>query len=342
MVLGLEQTINGFSKTVVDELLVQEVGLGVLFLLAFANGANDVGKSVAPLVDDPRSLRSRSARRALLWGGILSGLGSLSAILLSGRLFQIFTQRMVETTPTPSFALAALAGATGWVLIATFLKLPVSTTHAIIGAIVIQAVYLYGLGNVQWGTLGLRVLLPLAAGPVVALLATYVLGRLGSRLRTKKVGENHSSLTEWGSSGATSYARGINDAPKIAALGSFLLFGSLVTVNWFPYAIVSVAVVLGALVLGHKVTETVLREAPLDQEKRLRAGFTTAALVSAGAVLGTPLSTTHMHSGAIEGTRRGLDGIVRTILKDSLLPWCVTFPLAGILAIAVSFLAGRI
>jgi PiT family inorganic phosphate transporter len=323
-------------------LLVQEVGLGVLFLLAFANGANDVGKSVAPLVDDPKSLRSRSAHRALLWGGILSGLGSLSAILLSGRLFQIFTQRMVETTPTPTFALAALAGATGWVLIATFLKLPVSTTHAIIGAIVIQAVYLYGLGNVQWSTLGLRVLLPLAAGPVVALLATYVLGGIASRLRTKKVGENHSSLTEWGSSGATSYARGINDAPKIAALGSFLLFGSLVTINWFPYAIVSVAVVLGALVLGHKVTETVLREAPLDQEKRLRAGFTTAALVSAGAVLGTPLSTTHMHSGAIEGTRRGLEGIVRTILKDSLLPWCVTFPLAGIFAIAVSFLAGRI
>jgi PiT family inorganic phosphate transporter len=203
-------------------------------------------------------------------------------------------------------------------------------------------VYLYGLGNVQWSTLGLRVLLPLAAGPVVALLATYVLGGIASRLRTKKVGENHSSLTEWGSSGATSYARGINDAPKIAALGSFLLFGSLVTINWFPYAIVSVAVVLGALVLGHKVTETVLREAPLDQEKRLRAGFTTAALVSAGAVLGTPLSTTHMHSGAIEGTRRGLEGIVRTILKDSLLPWCVTFPLAGIFAIAVSFLAGRI
>jgi inorganic phosphate transporter, PiT family len=338
----LEQTINGFSKTLLDELLVQEVGLGVLFVLAFANGANDVGKSVAPLVDDPKSLKSRSARRALLWGGILSGLGSLSAILLSGRLFQIFTQRMVETTPTPPFALAALAGATVWILIATLVKLPVSTTHAIIGAIVIQAVYLYGLGDIQWDTLGLRVLLPLAAGPVIALLTTSVLGRISSRLRTQKVAENRTSITEWGSSGATSYARGINDAPKIAALGSFLLFGSLTTVNWFPYAIVSVAVVLGALVLGHKVTETVLAEAPIDQEKRLRAGFTTAALVSAGAILGTPLSTTHMHRGAIEGARHGLGGIVRTILKESLLPWCVTFPVAGILAIAVSFLAGRI
>ena len=31
-------------------MLVEEVGLSVLFVLAFANGANDVGKSVASLM----------------------------------------------------------------------------------------------------------------------------------------------------------------------------------------------------------------------------------------------------------------------------------------------------
>src|SRR2546428_13363335 len=50
-------------------MLVEEVGLGTLFVLAFANGANDVGKSVAPLVGDGGPLRSHSARRAFLWGG---------------------------------------------------------------------------------------------------------------------------------------------------------------------------------------------------------------------------------------------------------------------------------
>jgi len=72
---------------------VEELGLAALFALAFANGANDAGKSVASLMM-PGPSGSPPKRRALLWGGFFTGVGSVTAILISGRLFSVFTRRV--------------------------------------------------------------------------------------------------------------------------------------------------------------------------------------------------------------------------------------------------------
>ena len=130
------------------------VGLGVLFILAFGNGANDAGKSIVSLMMDPQTAGFRPTYRALMWGGIFTGLGSLSAILISGRLFAVFTpQTLLQTTPAFSFVLAALMGAAAWVIAATIIRIPVSTTHAIVGSIVFQAAYLFGMSSLEWNFL---------------------------------------------------------------------------------------------------------------------------------------------------------------------------------------------
>ncbi len=315
------------------------MGLAALFALAFVNGANDVGKSVAPLVGSAGLSVSGGVRRALFWGAAFAGVGSACAIFLSGRLFLVFTQDLVVRTPTATFALAALAGAAVWVLIATLFRLPVSTTHAIVGAIVFQAVYLYGISNVEWGALGLRVLLPLSVSPFAALVVTYLLGRLSSRRRATSESPRRGGVFHWLSAAATAFARGINDAPKMASLGSFFLLGALQGAVWLPYIVVAVAVVLGSLVWGHRVTKTLTgRVARLDDDSRLRAGFTTAALVSVGTLFGAPVSTTHVSAGAATGTRAEEKEVLWTAARVEVLPWFVTFPVAGILAIAVLFL----
>src|SRR3989442_1368829 len=121
-------------------------------------------------------------RKPVIWGGMFTGIGSVSAILISGRLFAVFTpQSLLRNTPESSFVLAALPGATLWILAATLLRLPVSSTHAIIGALVLLAVYLFGVSVVQWGFLLYRVVLPLAGGPIAALVGVYLLDRLTRR-----------------------------------------------------------------------------------------------------------------------------------------------------------------
>ncbi len=321
---------------------IPEVGLAVLFVLAFANGANDVGKSVASLVHVGPG--GSIGRRPLLWGGFFSGIGSISAVLVAGRLFSTFTpQKIVNASISSSFVLAVLIAAALWILAATLVRLPVSTTHAILGAIMLQGVFLFGVSSLAWDFLTVRVLIPLAGGPLAALIGIYLFERLIRRPKVvKEEKPKWAGISHWGSAAATAFARGVNDAPKMAVLGGFFLAANSFEAVWVPYSIVAVAVVFGSLVMGHRVAITLTRRAvPLDQGQRLRSGVATAVLVSAGAYLGAPLSTTHVNAGAAAGAS-GLRGEIRTALRGMVLPWLVTLPAVGLLAILVAIVGPSI
>ncbi len=119
--------------------------------MAYANGANDVSKAIATLVGSGVT----NYRRAILWGTVCTGIGSLFSVLIAGALISTFTKGFIgaSVTQTESFALAVLLGAILWVFLATSTGLPVSTTHAITGSIV-------GVGAtrrwsaVRWGVAG--------------------------------------------------------------------------------------------------------------------------------------------------------------------------------------------
>lgn len=315
------------------------VGLGVLFALAFGNGANDAGKSVASLMTDPETAGFRPTYKALLWGGLFSGLGSLSAIIISGNLFSVFTpEEFLQSTPGYSFILAAVLGAALWILAGTIFRFPVSTTHAIVGSIIVQAAYLFGTSTLAWNFLVWRVLLPLAAGPFAALVGVYLLDILMRTRRAKSEGPPRIGAAQWGSSAAAAYARGVNDAPKMAALGVFLLFGTPDESKFLSYLVVGAAVVVGSLVWGDRVAKTLVgKSVPLGGGQRVRADATTAALLSAGAVFGDAFSATQVSAAAEGGSKRGRQ-VLKSSLKGMVLAWGVTLPMAGTLAVMASFL----
>ena len=326
----------------------EELGLAALFVLAFANGANDAGKSVVTL-EAPGPVGSPTKKRPLVWGGFFTGVGSVAAILISGRLLTVFTpqtliQPQTSRTLDSTFVLAALAGATLWILAATLVRLPVSSTHAIVGALVIPAVYLYGTSAVQWPFLMIRIVLPLAGGPVAALVGVYIIDRLVRPKGTTPVKQptRLTRLAHWATGAATAFARGINDAPKMAALGAFFLLANPSEATWVPYSIIAVAVLLGSILLGHRVVVTAIgKHASLDQVQKSKANAATALVVSAGALIGAPLSTTQVHQGSSAGVG-GEKSVIRSSLRSMLLPWLVTLPGAGIFAIVVFFIGNLV
>ncbi|HWP65133.1 MAG TPA: inorganic phosphate transporter [Candidatus Limnocylindria bacterium] len=159
------------------------VSIGLVLIvgavLAYANGSNDVSKGIATLVGSGVT----DYRRAIAWGTAWTAVGGLLGAVLAGAMLSTFGTGLLSpgTTPTYAGALAALIGAGGWVLVATWKGLPVSTTHAIIGSLVGVATLAYGTEAVRWSSLGGKVVLPLLASPIISLVITTVLLRVTGR-----------------------------------------------------------------------------------------------------------------------------------------------------------------
>ena len=130
----------------------------------------------------------------------------------------------------------------------------------------------------------------------------------------------------------TNFARALNDAPKVFAIG-IVAQATLGVRPGVIMALVAVAMGAGSQLAGWRVTHTlaakVTRISPADG---LAANVTTAALVGLASVLAAPVSTTYVSSGAIVGIGiRG--GEVRwKLVREMMAAWLVTLPIAAVLA----------
>ena len=121
--------------------LVEQVYVPLVIIsscaVAFAHGANDVANSVGPLAAVANILKTGTVEMKVpvpFWilvlggGGIVLGLGTYGY-----RVMATVGTKITEITPTRG--VAADIAATATVLICTRMKLPVSTTHTLVGAI---------------------------------------------------------------------------------------------------------------------------------------------------------------------------------------------------------------
>ncbi len=368
---------------------VVTIALLLLFVLslAYANGANDVSKGVATLVGSGVT----TYHRGLAWGTLWTVAGALLALVVSVRLVRMFTTGLLVAPPDAElFPLAVAAGAFGWVILASRTGLPVSTTHAMIGAIVGTALAAVGVTGVRWSLLVTSVALPLALSPLVAGLVAYLLhltsaGRLSRASRycvcvqsrpaalipasasvtmlagapsgvavvdapavvvdettncdeaTVSTRIRVTDAAHWGTSAALSFARGLNDSPKIAALGIGAAAAVGVASLWV-FVAAAAAMGLGSYLFGRRVTSTLAeRVTEIDPLEGLSASTVAASLVLLASFVALPVSTTHVSTGAIigAGLRSGGQAIRWRTVAHLIVAWIVTLPVAGLLAAGV-------
>ncbi len=316
--------------------LVMPLGLAAMLGLAYANGANDVSKGIATLV----GAGVTDYRRALLWGTLWTGVGAVASAFAARQLVATFSAGLLANGARfgPHAAIAVLLGTIGWLLLATQMGLPVSTTHSITGAIVGVGTISAGASGVAWEKVAQKVALPFALGPVLAVglgLAAYAL------LRISPTGLPYGRL-HWLSSGGTSMARALNDTPKIVALGAgFLVVSGSERVPMWVFLATAAAMVAGSWAGGRRVAHTLAeRVTQLDFREGLGANLATALLVSIASTLGLPVATTHVASAAIigVGARRGRGAVCWRTVGEVALAWLVTLPVAALFGIAAYLL----
>jgi PiT family inorganic phosphate transporter len=343
----------------------------LVLLLAWANGANDVAKGVATLAGGGVA----GARRAVSWGAGCTLLGGLAALVWGGALLDTFSGGLLVPgfRISQAFVACALFAAVAWVAVATRLGLPVSTTHALLGGTVGAALAAAGWGGLQYADVLGKALLPLLVSPLIAIAlcaGALALGRiLARRLPSWRPGccapeewqrnpfvcatasqrpprwqERAWIALHWLSSGVTSFARGLNDTPKIAA---FLVLAAGLAPEFRlggAWAIVAVTLIMGigSVWGGYRVLEVLARRVtPLDHGTGLTANAGTSLLVLAATPLGLPVSTTHVSTGALFGIRLAAKQRPEAdALGMILFGWVVTLPLTAVVAAAGMLLAG--
>jgi len=132
------------------------------------------------------------------------------------------------------------------------------------------------------------------------------------------------------SAGAVSFARGLNDTPKIAAL--LLSAGVLGAEPGWAFLLVAVGMALGGLLSARRVAETMSKKiTPLNHGQGFTANLVTSALVIGASLLGSPVSTTHVSVGSLFGigtvTREADPRAVYKIFAS----WLLTLPVAAVL-----------
>lgn len=141
-------------------------------LLAYSNGANDNFKGVATLYGS----KVLSYRGALVWATLTVSVGSGLALYGSEGLVAKFSGKGLVSASLvgdPVFLTAVAAGAGFTVLFATFLGLPVSTTHALVGGLA-GAGWAADPAGLQFSSLLKGYLAPLLFSPVAAAFLTVL------------------------------------------------------------------------------------------------------------------------------------------------------------------------
>jgi PiT family inorganic phosphate transporter len=274
---------------------------------------------------------------------------ALWVILATHKALPVSTTHAIVGSVIGVSSLAYGFGGVNWLSLGDKIALPLLLSPIVslvltVGLLRAWRMLVPGLGN---DCICAEMVQPLGAsiGGAAMTYSTYVMPQLELTMcptgegRAPWITLNH---LHWLTSGATSFARGLNDVPKMVAIlmSAAVLSGKAPKFPLAYFAAITLGVVAGSWVAGQRVTEVLACEVtPMDHREGFAANLITATLVGFGAVLGWPMSTTQVASGAIIGIGSTKNERLNTkTVGGMLIAWVVTLPGAALLGAMVFFL----
>lgn len=310
------------------------VFIGIALVFDFFNGLHDSSNLVATVI----STRALSPRRALWLAATSVAVGPL--IFGVAVATTIGDEVVAAEAMTLPVVYAALLAAIGWNVVTLVLGIPSSTSHALIGGIMGAVWQGYGSDALELAGLS-KVLFALFFSPLLGMVMGYMMVRLLfflGRAATPQINVwfKRGQLL---SSTLLAVSHGSNDAQKtmgIITLG-LLATGNLETFTvptWVIFASAS-ALALGTLFGGWSLIRTLggkfYRLRPIHG---FGAQAASSGVILGAALLGGPVSTTHVVSSAIvgAGSAERVQKVRWGMVNNILVSWVLTIPAAALLS----------
>ncbi|MHA2035710.1 MAG: inorganic phosphate transporter [Promethearchaeota archaeon] len=228
-----------------------------------------------------------------------------------------------------------------WLILASALGLPISTTHATIGSILGIGLMLGGGNGVDWGTI-LYMAMWWLLSPVVGFSVTYGVVKLLNRYKLKHLNgfqdyqksENIYTYIILVVICITAFSRAGNDCSN--AVG--IVFGIGGDLNLTALLIMTgISLAAGIVVLGRIVIKNLGKMTELRPSTAFAAQLPTAAVMLIGTVQKIPLSGSHMLVASLVGLSKASNAPMKKGLWKIVAIWLLTFPMSALLAIVLYF-----
>jgi inorganic phosphate transporter, PiT family len=328
------------------------VALVVATALAFdfTNGFHDTASVVATSI----STRAMGPEIAVAYSALMNFAGAFLSLEVASTVANDLVAVRVES----DFLLVVFGGLVGaitWNLVTWYMRVPSSSSHALIGGLVGAAFAAAGAEAVHGeGTLG-NVVVPALVAPLlaflVASLSSTVVLQISGRLRPARVARGF-RVGQALSGGLLALGHGTNDAQKtMGVIALALVANGTIAADDFEipdWVVVSAAtaIALGTYAGGRRFIRAMsARTHKMEPVQGFAAQGAASTVILACSHAGFPLSTTHTISGAVVGSgsarrrspkRWGVPG-------STVAAWVVTLPAAaalGALAYGVARLFG--
>lgn len=317
------------------------------FYMAWNIGANDAANSMATSYGS----RALNLRQIIILAAILEFIG---ATLFGKNVVKTIAKGIVPIeTLDPHLviygAVAALLSAGLWITIATYLHLPVSTTHSIVGAMLgfgIAAVSQnhLSLDAIKWDEL-FKIMLSWLISPIVgAILAFFIFSLIRIILFRKFHYERVERVFRYLQVFTACYiafTHGSNDVANSVAPLAIIFGHSAGGYYEIPREILAfggIGIAIGIATWGYRVIKVVGdRITQLTYTRGFSAEFATATTVLTASAIGMPISTTHTLVGSVIGVglAGGLAGVNLDVIKKIIFSWILTLPISMLFSIGI-------
>ena len=302
------------------------MGLGVGWSIGANDAANSLGTAVGSGV--------RSLRQAII---LISVFGFLGAFLQGSYVVKTIGRDIVpmnelDKTLATYLALIASFSACFWVVLATYWKMPISTSHSIVGAVA-------GAGLAIGAPVKWKVLLDIFICWIFTPLGSAVLGyvfyrifrNLFVRIIPSKYLNKVVSILVTISGCYVAYSWGANDVANSVGVvaGAGILSRNVCVI------LGGAAIIVGIMTWGYKVIETIGSGiTTLVPIMAFSAQLASAINVHIYTVCGIPVSTSHSIVGAVVGVGmvKGLRVINLRIMREIVVCWLVTPGISGLIS----------
>lgn len=329
--------------------------IAMALLFDLGNGMNDAANSIATVV----ATRVLSPRLAVLWAAFFN---FVAAFGFGTHVAKTIGKDLVSPgIVDPHLIFATLVSAIIWTYVCTHKGLPISVSHALVGAMAGTAIVKGGFGALVWSTIGkvaifivLSPLIGLALGAgltVVVLWMAVWIQRFFPKTTARGV-DRVFRVTQLFSAAVYSLSHGLNDAQKTMGIIFALLMSQPALQHmasrggdpnshemaWWIilscHAAIAVGTYLGGWqvikTLGHRVTKL----QPMTGFAAETGGGVTILALSA---FGIPVSTTHTITGAIFGVGlcHSTSGVRWSVGADIVTAWVLTLPMSALMGAAI-------